>query len=213
LSITAHGSVVEEPQRTQSRPLIGRGMPRRRPQRGVGLRPRASARNDESDDPRVLDARRPALRGPTGAHRSNVLWFNKKLLAQAGVTPPSRGYTVPQFLADLAKLKACGAVPLCFGGKDRFTQEGFHNAVSSYARTKDAEALANTLEKRRLPGQDPPAQMRPDHRRARGSSGCGRPRRRLGDCGCASTGSRGGARGGDPRRPGGDTRGPPLEWG
>src|SRR3954451_17118283 len=26
---------------------------------------------------------------PTGAHRSNVLWFNKALLDRAGVTPPS----------------------------------------------------------------------------------------------------------------------------
>ena len=58
---------------------------------------------------------------PTGAHRSNVLWFNKRLLAQAGVQPPSAGYTLGQFLADLEKVKASGAVALCLGGKDRFT--------------------------------------------------------------------------------------------
>ncbi len=58
---------------------------------------------------------------PTGAHRSNVLWFNKRLLAQAGVQPPSAGYTLGQFVADLEKVKASGAVALCLGGKDRFT--------------------------------------------------------------------------------------------
>jgi len=58
---------------------------------------------------------------PTGAHRSNVLWFNMKLLKRAGVSPPSNGYTLAAFLADLKKVKASGAVPLCLGGKDRFT--------------------------------------------------------------------------------------------
>jgi glucose/mannose transport system substrate-binding protein len=58
---------------------------------------------------------------PTGAHRSNVLWFNTRVLARAGVQPPSAGYTLGQFLADLAKVKASGAVALCLGGKDRFT--------------------------------------------------------------------------------------------
>ena len=67
---------------------------------------------------------------PTGVHRSNVLWFNQRLLAQAGVRPPSNGYTLEQFLADLEKVKASGAVALCLGGKDRFTT---------------AELLENTL--------------------------------------------------------------------
>jgi glucose/mannose transport system substrate-binding protein len=58
---------------------------------------------------------------PTGAHRSNVLWFNKRLLERAGVSPPSGGYTVAAFLADLAKVQSSGAAPLCLGGKDRFT--------------------------------------------------------------------------------------------
>jgi glucose/mannose transport system substrate-binding protein len=67
---------------------------------------------------------------PTGAHRSNVLWFNRRMLARAGVTPPSAGYTLDAFLADLAKVKASGQVALCLGGKDRFTT---------------AELLENTL--------------------------------------------------------------------
>ena len=51
---------------------------------------------------------------PTGAHRSNVLWFNRRLLERAGVTPPSSGYTLDAFLADLEKVEASGdgaAVP------------------------------------------------------------------------------------------------------
>jgi glucose/mannose transport system substrate-binding protein len=69
---------------------------------------------------------------PTGAHRSNVLWFNRKLLEQAGVTPPSSGYTLAAFLADLKKVQASGATPLCLGAKDRFTTiELFENTLLS----------------------------------------------------------------------------------
>jgi len=81
---------------------------------------------------------RSVLRGgqpygvPTGAHRSNVLWFNTKLLEQAGVATPSSGYTLDTFLADLQKVKASGAVPLCLGGRDRFTTvELFENTLLS----------------------------------------------------------------------------------
>jgi glucose/mannose transport system substrate-binding protein len=69
---------------------------------------------------------------PTGAHRSNILWFNKRLLARAGVSPPSRGYTLAALLADLEKVKRTGTVPLCLGGKDRFTTaELFENTLLS----------------------------------------------------------------------------------
>ena len=69
---------------------------------------------------------------PTGAHRSNVLWFNEKVLDRAGVTPPASGYTLSRFLADLKKVRAAGAVPLCLGGKDRFTTvELFENTLLS----------------------------------------------------------------------------------
>jgi glucose/mannose transport system substrate-binding protein len=68
---------------------------------------------------------------PTGAHRSNVLWFNKKLLEKSGVTPPSSGYTLAAFLADLQKVKASGPA-LCLGGRDRFTTvELFENTLLS----------------------------------------------------------------------------------
>jgi glucose/mannose transport system substrate-binding protein len=68
---------------------------------------------------------------PTGAHRSNVLWFNTALLAKAGVTPPAAGgYPLATFLADLRKVKASGAVPLCLGGADPFTTvELFENVL------------------------------------------------------------------------------------
>jgi glucose/mannose transport system substrate-binding protein len=69
---------------------------------------------------------------PTGAHRSNVLWFNTKLLERARVAPPSSGYTVDSFISDLRKIKASGAAPLCLGAKDRFTTvELFENTLLS----------------------------------------------------------------------------------
>ena len=58
---------------------------------------------------------------PTSSHRGNVLFFNQKLLAKAGVAEPSTGYTPENFVSDLAKLKAAGVIPLCLGAKDRFT--------------------------------------------------------------------------------------------
>jgi glucose/mannose transport system substrate-binding protein len=69
---------------------------------------------------------------PTGAHRSNVLWFNQQLLEKAGVALPSRGYTLSAFLADLKKVDASGATALCLGAKDRFTTvELFENTLLS----------------------------------------------------------------------------------
>ena len=81
---------------------------------------------------------------PTGAHRSNVLWFNKKLLDRAGVTPPGSGYTLTAFLADLNKVRASGAVPLCLGGKDRFTTvELFENTLLSSIGTRGWADMVN----------------------------------------------------------------------
>ena len=74
---------------------------------------------------------------PTGAHRSNVLWFNKKVLEHAGVSPPSSGYTLAAFLADLEKVKASGGTPLCLGGRDPFTKvELFENTLLSVIGTR-----------------------------------------------------------------------------
>ena len=69
---------------------------------------------------------------PTGAHRSNVLWFNTQLLERAGVARPSSGYTINSFISDLKKIKASGATPLCLGAKDPFTTvELFENTLLS----------------------------------------------------------------------------------
>jgi glucose/mannose transport system substrate-binding protein len=69
---------------------------------------------------------------PTGAHRSNVLWFNTGVLSRAGVAAPAGGYTLAAFLADLRTLKAAGATPLCLGGRDPFTTvELFENVLLS----------------------------------------------------------------------------------
>lgn len=67
---------------------------------------------------------------PTSAHRQNVLWFNKAVLAKAGVKEPGAGYGQDAFVADLQKLKAAGVTPLCLGGKDAFTKaELFENVL------------------------------------------------------------------------------------
>jgi glucose/mannose transport system substrate-binding protein len=85
---------------------------------------------------------------PTGAHRSNVLWFNTDVLKKAGVTTPARGYTVAAFLADLGKVKASGATPLCLGGKDPFTTvELFENVRLSKIGTNGwHDMAADTLD-------------------------------------------------------------------
>jgi glucose/mannose transport system substrate-binding protein len=85
---------------------------------------------------------------PTGAHRSNVLWFNTALLDRAGVTPPSSGYTLAAFLADLKKVDASGATPLCLGAKDRFTTvELFENTLLSTIGTAGwSDMVADNLD-------------------------------------------------------------------
>ena len=81
---------------------------------------------------------------PTGAHRGNVLWFNKKLLEQAGVSPPASGYTLDAFVADLEKVKASGAVALCLGGEDRFTTvELFENVLLSLIGSRGYEDVVD----------------------------------------------------------------------
>jgi glucose/mannose transport system substrate-binding protein len=81
---------------------------------------------------------------PTGAHRSNVLWFNTRLLRRAGVSPPASGYTLAAFRADLEKVQASGAVPLCLGGKDRFTTvELFENTLLSTIGNRGWEEMVD----------------------------------------------------------------------
>ncbi len=78
---------------------------------------------------------------PTGAHRTNVLWYSTKALTKAGIAAPTGDYPFETFLADLGKAKAAGVVPLCLGGKDNFTSvELFENNLLA---TVGAEGWAN----------------------------------------------------------------------
>ncbi|MFB9279544.1 ABC transporter substrate-binding protein [Cohnella cellulosilytica] len=52
---------------------------------------------------------------PTASDVSNVIWYNKKLFAEAGVEPPQ---TWEQFLEISEKLKTAGIKPLVSGNKD-----------------------------------------------------------------------------------------------
>jgi glucose/mannose transport system substrate-binding protein len=81
---------------------------------------------------------------PTGAHRGNVLWFNRRLLERAGVSPPPSGYTLAAFLADLERLRRAGVTPLCLGGSDRFTTvELFENTLLSSIGSRGWNDMAN----------------------------------------------------------------------
>jgi ABC-type glycerol-3-phosphate transport system substrate-binding protein len=54
---------------------------------------------------------------PTNSQIIPLVYYNKALFAKAGATPPT---TWAQFLADCAKLKAHGIVPIELGGHDSF---------------------------------------------------------------------------------------------
>ncbi|MEU0571961.1 ABC transporter substrate-binding protein [Nonomuraea sp. NPDC005983] len=52
---------------------------------------------------------------PVNIHRSNVLWFNPKVLKEAGIAAAPK--TVDEFIADLQKVKAKGKIPLSIGSE------------------------------------------------------------------------------------------------
>jgi ABC-type glycerol-3-phosphate transport system substrate-binding protein len=54
---------------------------------------------------------------PTNSQIIPLVYYNKSLFARAGVTPPT---TWAEFMADCAKLKAHGIVPIELGGHDSF---------------------------------------------------------------------------------------------
>jgi ABC-type glycerol-3-phosphate transport system substrate-binding protein len=54
---------------------------------------------------------------PTNSQIIPLVYYNKALFSKAGVTPPT---TWAEFMADCAKLKAHGIVPIELGGKDSF---------------------------------------------------------------------------------------------
>jgi glucose/mannose transport system substrate-binding protein len=72
-----------------------------------------------------------------------VLWYNVDLLTKAGVAPPTGDYPLATFLADLEKVRASGATPLCLGGKDAFTTvELFENTLLSTIGTTGWQDMA-----------------------------------------------------------------------
>lgn len=66
---------------------------------------------------------------PTGAHRANVLLANTAVLDELGITLPTDDTTLDEFLADIEKVSAAGATPMCLGGKDSFTVAGLFESV------------------------------------------------------------------------------------
>jgi glucose/mannose transport system substrate-binding protein len=63
---------------------------------------------------------------PVNVHRSNWLWYNKKVLDKAGVKPPA---TWEEFNAVADKLKASGVTPLALGGQPWQEADLFENLV------------------------------------------------------------------------------------
>jgi glucose/mannose transport system substrate-binding protein len=54
---------------------------------------------------------------PVNIHRSNVLWYNKQVFADHGLTPPT---TFDEFFAVAETLQAADIIPLAVGGLDKF---------------------------------------------------------------------------------------------
>src|SRR5437016_13243275 len=52
---------------------------------------------------------------PVNIHRANVLWYNKKIFADAHLAPPA---TLDEFFQDADVLKAKGIVPFALGDKE-----------------------------------------------------------------------------------------------
>lgn len=63
---------------------------------------------------------------PVNIHRSNVLWYNKKVFADNGLTAPK---TVEEFFTVSEALKAKGVTPLAIGAKDAFATPHLFESV------------------------------------------------------------------------------------
>ncbi len=70
---------------------------------------------------------------------TNVLWFNKKLLADAGLTPPK---TWDELLAACDTLNAKGITPIASGNKDLWAAGNFLAHVASRVVGEDAYAAS-----------------------------------------------------------------------
>ena len=63
---------------------------------------------------------------PVNIHRSNMLWYNRKVLSDNKLQPPT---TVAEFLAVAAALKGKGITPLAIGAKDKFATPHLFESV------------------------------------------------------------------------------------
>jgi glucose/mannose transport system substrate-binding protein len=63
---------------------------------------------------------------PVNIHRANVLWFNKKVLADNQIQPPE---TFDDFFSAAEKLKAKGITPLALGDKEPFASAHLFETV------------------------------------------------------------------------------------
>ena len=72
-----------------------------------------------------------------------VLWYNKKLLAQAGVDPASMS-TWDGFIAGVKKIKAAGITPIALGAKDKWPAHFYYaylvTRIAGEQGFRDAEA-------------------------------------------------------------------------
>ena len=73
---------------------------------------------------------------------SVVLWYNKKLLAQAKIDPATI-LTWDDFLAAVSKLKAAGITPIVAGGKDKWPLAFYYGFLTTRIAGKDGIANAD----------------------------------------------------------------------
>ncbi|WP_208601801.1 ABC transporter substrate-binding protein [Parageobacillus thermantarcticus] len=76
---------------------------------------------------------------PVNIHRSNVLWYNKKIFAENGLEPPK---TFDEFFQVAEKLKAKGITPLALGDKEPWTATHlFENVLLGTLGAEDYKKL------------------------------------------------------------------------
>lgn len=63
---------------------------------------------------------------PVNIHRSNVLWYNKKIFADNNLTAPK---TIDDFMKVAETLKGKGITPLAIGGKDTFATPHLYESI------------------------------------------------------------------------------------
>ena len=76
---------------------------------------------------------------PVNIHRSNVLWYNKQVFEDQGLTPPT---TFEEFFAVAQALQAADIIPLAVGGADKFeTPHLFESVLLGTFGPEDYAAL------------------------------------------------------------------------